>query len=312
MGFAAASTLTNTATVTAIEPQIGAALVGLRPTVTVTFSKAIDPGSWTQFGLIVQTPDGVLVPGSFSVPAPNVGTFQSSENLSTDSAYVLTVGAVRDLAGNLVVPVGSWVATDRLAPKITLRATPVLVDRGAIVLLNGRLTAPTGVTSLSLEASPVGALEAVPLGVVPVAADGSFSTRVAPSSSTGYLLRVPAAGEFGAGSVSALVSVRRGVFLNWSSSVVNAGRVGTRLSIVATVSPATAGVGVEFRLERWSAVSRSWRPVGTLVRRSDASGRTSISWAPSASALYRWRAVAGWTPDYSTGSSSWVRWSIGR
>ena len=284
---------TQQPTVTAIEPQIGAGLVGLRPTVTVTFSKAIDPASWTQFGLIVQTPDGVLVPGSFSAPAPNVGTFQPSVDLLTGSAYVLTVGAVRDVAGNLVVPVGSWVATDHRAPDITLRATPTLVDRGAIVLLAGRLTAPTGVTPLSLEASPVGAPEAVSLGVVPVAADGSFSTRVTPSSSTEYLVRVPAAGEFGAGSASALVSVRRGVFLNWSSSVVNAGRVGTRLSIVATVSPATAGVGVEFRLERWSAGSRSWRPVGTLTRRSDATGRTSISWAPSGSALYRWRAVAG-------------------
>ena len=195
---------------------------------------------------------------------------------------------------------------------ITLRAAPSLVNAGATALLTGRLVAPVGVASLTLEASRAGALETVSLGTVPVNADGSFATRVIPSSSTTYRLRVPAAGGFGAGSVSALVSIRRSVRLNWSSSVVYAGRVGGRITLVATVGPAASRVAVGFRLERWNLVSRSWRLVGTLNRRTDTTGRASVSWAPSGSALYRWRATAGWAPDYSTGSSPWVRWSIGR
>ena len=222
------------------------------------------------------------------------------------------MGAVRDVAGNLVAPIGSWVPTDRPAPEITLQATPSVLDRGATTLLTGRLTAPTGAASLSLEARPAGALQVVPLGSVPVTADGSFSTRVTPSSTTEHRLRVPATGGFGTGSVSAVVSVRRGVRFNWSASVAHAGRVGARVSIVASVNPVAGGVAVAFRLERWSAVSRSWRLVGTLNRRTGATGRASVTWSPSGSGLYRWRATAASTPDYSTGASAWARWSIGR
>ena len=303
---------TSAPSVVAIDPATNADLVGARPTITVTFSEPIDPMSWTQLGLLVQLPDGELVPGTFTVTSPTVGTFRPSDDLVPGGEYILSVGPVRDVAGNLVAPIGSWLATDRLAPQITLLATPPLVNDGATSLLSGRLVAPAGVSSLTLVASRVGALETVSLGTVPVAADGSFSTRVTPSSSTEYRLDVPAVGEFGAGSVNALVSVRRSVGLNWSSAAVHAGRAGARVSIIATVSPAVAGVRLAFRLERWNPVSRSWRLVGTLNRTTDASGHASVSWAPSGSALYRWRATAGWTPDYSTGSSAWVRWSIAR
>jgi hypothetical protein len=303
---------TGRPTVAAVDPAINDDLVGPRPTVTVTFSEAIDPASWTKLGLVVQTADGALVPGTFTVTAPNTGLYQPSADLAVGISYVLTVGAVRDVAGNLVAPIGSWVATDRRAPAITLRATPSVVERGATTLLTGRLTAPAGAPLLTLDARPVGALQIVALGPVSVAADGSFATRVTPSSTTEYRVRVPASGDYGAGSVSVVVSVRRAVRLNWSPSTLHAGRVGARVSIVTSVSPVDRGVGVAFRLERWSAVSRSWQLVGTLNRRTDAAGRASVTWTPSGSGLYRWRATAGSTPDYFTESSSWVRWSIGQ
>jgi len=303
---------TERPSVTSVDPAINDDLVGPRPTITVTFSEPIDPESWTQYGLVAQTPDGVLIPGVFDVIAPTVGTFRPSDDLVAGGVYVLTVGAVRDVAGNLVAPIGSWVATDRPAPDLAVAASPRVVDRGGTTLLTGRLTAPPGVALLTLEARPVGALDTVALGSVQVAADGSFSVRVTPSSTTEYRLRVPAAGGFGAGSVNAVVSVRRGVRLNWSASTLHAGRVGGRFSIVATVSPVAAGAGVAFRLERWSAVSRAWRLVGTLNRRTDPAGRANVTWAPSGGGVYRWRAIAGSTPDYSTGASAWVRWSIER
>jgi hypothetical protein len=303
---------TERPSVTAVDPAINSDLVGARPTITVTFSEAIDPGSWTQLGLVVQTPDGVLIPGTFVLIMANIGSYEPSVDLVSGSVYVLTVGAVRDTAGNLVAPVGSWVATDRPGPTVTLKATPSIVDRRASALLAGRLTVPTGVPSLSLEARREGSLLTVVLGTVPVAADGTFSTRVTPSSTTEYRVRVPAAGDVGAGSVSAVVSVRRAVILNATASAVHAGRVGTRVSIAASVGPVDSGVGVAFRLERWSAVSHSWRVVGTLNRHTSSAGRASVAWTPSGSGLYRWRATAGWTPEFSTGSSQWVRWSIGR
>ena len=297
--------------VIAVEPAVNVDLVGSRPTITVTFSEPIDPATWTQLGLVVQTPGGTLVPGTYTVAAPDSGTYQPSVDLATGSQYVLTVGSVRDIAGNLVAPVGSWVATDLPAPDVSLRAAPILANRGATALLSGRLTSPPGITSLTLEARPAGASQVVALGAVPVATDGTFSIRVTPSSTTQYRLQVPAAGGYGAATVNAVVSIRRVVSLNWSSAL-HAGRVGSRVSIVASLNPHAAGVAVAFRLERWSPVSRAWRLVGTLNRRTDALGRAVVIWAPSGSALYRWRATAGWAPDYSTGSSSWVRWSIGR
>jgi len=298
--------------VVAVDPEINADLVGARPTVTVTFSEPIDPTSWTQLGLIVQTPEGVLIRGVFDVIAPTIGTFHPTDDFVVGGAYVLTVGSVRDVAGNLVAPIGSWVATDRRAPVISLRATPSVVDRGATTLLTGQLTAPAGIASLTLEARPVGSLQGATLGGVPVAPDGSFSLRVTPSSTAEYTLRVPATGDFGPGSVSAVVSVRRAVRLNWSASTAHAGRVGVGASIVASVAPVATGVGVAFRLERWNAGTRSWRVIGTLNRRTNVAGSASVTWNPSGGGLYRWRATAASAPDYSTGSSPWVRWSIGR
>ena len=301
---------TEQPTVTTVDPAIGSDLVGARPTVAVTFSEAIAPGSWTQLGLVVQSAEGVLIPGAFVLITPTTGTYEPSVDLVSGSAYVLAVGSVRDLAGNLVAPVGSWVATDRLGPTVSLKATPTLVDWSGAAFISGRLTAPTGVASLTLEARAVGGLLSVVLGTIPVALDGVFSIRVTPSSTTEYRVRVPAVGTYGAGSVSAVVSVRRAMILNATVSAVHLGRVGTRASITASVGPVDSGVGVAFQLERWSAVSHSWRVVGTLNRHTNSAGRASVAWTPSGSGLYRWRATAGWTPEFSTGSSQWVRWSI--
>jgi hypothetical protein len=179
-------------------------------------------------------------------------------------------------------------------------------------MLAGRLNAPGGIASLTLEARPGGGLAGVSLGTVPVDADGGFSMRVTPSSTTEYRVSVPPYGGFGAGSASVVVSVRRVVRLNWPTSVVHVGRVGAHVAINAAISAVAAGVSVAFRLERWSTVSRSWQLVGTLNRRTDTSGRANVVWTPSSGAPYRWRATAGWTPEYATGSSPWVRWSIRR
>jgi hypothetical protein len=84
------------------------------------------------------------------------------------------------------------------------------------------------------------------------------------------------------------------------------------IPVSAVIAPAADGVAVGFRLERRSATTRAWRLVGTVTRRTDAAGQASVAWTPKGAGLYRWRATAATTPDFSTAASAWVRWSIGR
>ena len=64
---------TERPSVVSVDPAFNDDLVGARPTITVTFSEAIDPASWTQLGLVVQTPDGVLVSGRTRWPCLTSG-----------------------------------------------------------------------------------------------------------------------------------------------------------------------------------------------------------------------------------------------
>jgi hypothetical protein len=300
--------------VIAVDPPIGEDLVGSRPAITVTFSEPIEPGSWAGLGLVFQTPGGELVPGTYSLVSEAVGRFRPAAHLEVGALYVISIGAVRDVAGNPVAPLGSWVGLVRPAPVVAVAASPLVVDQGQTALLSGRVIAPAGISSLSLEAHPAGsALGIVQLGSVPVAPDGSFAVRVTPSSSTEYRFRVPAVGEYGAATVSASVAVRRNVRIEGASpAVVRAGRVGVRTTVAATIWPAVADAAVAFRLERWNATARSWRLVGTLNRRTDVMGRASVTWRPSGSGLFRWRATVASTLDFSTRATAWVRWSIER
>jgi hypothetical protein len=300
--------------VVAVDPPIGEDLVGSRPAITVTFSEPIQPDSWTTLGIVFQTPGGQIVPGTYSLVSPAVGRFRPATDLEVGALYVITVGPVRDVAGNLVAPLGSWVALVRRAPVVAVATSPPVVDQGQTALLSGRVTAPAGISSLSLEAHRAGsALGIVQLGSVPVAPDGSFAVRVTPSSSTEYRFRVPAVGDYGAATVSAAVAVRRNVWIAGDSpAVVRAGRVGVLTTVAATIWPAVADAAVAFRLERWNATARSWRLVGTLNRRTDVMGRATVAWRPAGSGLFRWRATVASTLDYSTRASAWVRWSIER
>ena len=49
-----------------VEPSPGSSVVGLRPPFSVTFDEAMDPTSWTDLGLIVQSATGTLVPGQYA------------------------------------------------------------------------------------------------------------------------------------------------------------------------------------------------------------------------------------------------------
>jgi hypothetical protein len=303
---------TERPSVASLDPAINDDVVGARPTITVTFSEPIDPASWQLLGLLVQTVEGELVPGTYAVAADGLsGWYQPSVDLEVGATYVLTVASVRDIAGNVVAPIGSWVAVDLPAADLSVTAGARVVDRGATTTLSGKVTMPGGVTFLSLSADPVGALASVGLGSVRVSADGSFQVRVTPQSTTVYSVRVAAAGGYGAGSASATVYVRRSVRITGAApSLARAGRVGARATVAAVIGPAAPDVPVAFRLERWSATTRTWRLVGMLNRSTGATGLASVAWTPAGAGLYRWRATAATTADFSTAASPWVRWSV--
>ena len=194
---------TQPPSVTTVDPAINDDLVGARPTITVTFSEPIDPASWTQLGLVVQTPDGCSCSRDVHASRrPTPGPIRPSEDL-VSGERVRAHGRRRARRRRQPRRADRLVGGDGSAgaARSRSRRAPALVDRGATALLTGRLTAPTR----GRLAHAGGASRRCPrdrsLWVpCPSAADGSFSTRVTPSSTTEYRLRVPAAGGFGAGS----------------------------------------------------------------------------------------------------------------
>ena len=77
---------TATVTIDTVQPSVdalipapGSTVVGLRPPFAVTFDEPMDPASWTDLGLIVQSADGALVPGDYAYDdARRTGTFVPS------------------------------------------------------------------------------------------------------------------------------------------------------------------------------------------------------------------------------------------
>ena len=79
-------------------PAPGSIVVGLRPQFTISFDEPIDPGTWLDFGLIVQAANGTLVSGDFTYEvSDNTGMFVPSSALTPGLSYIVTIGAVADI-----------------------------------------------------------------------------------------------------------------------------------------------------------------------------------------------------------------------
>lgn len=296
-----------------VEPVPGSSVAGLRPPFSVTFDEAMDPTSWTDLGLIVQSATGTFIPGQYAYdPASRTGTFVPGLSLQPGGTYVVTLGDARDVAGNRIALSGSWTITPLAQAEMDVQIEPKAVIYGGSARLDLTLSGAPVPAAVEVEESSTSSGGFVPSSTFEVV-NGRLSFVVTPNVNTTYRLRY--AGAFGVSSaeVDAPVLVRRSVGLvGRSSSTVSGARVGSSVKLVAAVGPAAAGVSVSFRLYRFDAVRRVWVYAGSHGRSTDVSGRASMTWAPAAPGSWYWRASVASTADFANNVSPVYRWSISR
>lgn len=298
--------------VIALDPQPGASVIGLRPMLTVTFSESIDPGSWVDLGLVVQSAGGTLVRGTYAYDvATRRGEFSPFAPLVAGALYVVTVGNVRDVAGNSIASPGSWSMTPLTPTSLTATGVPRVVLRGGSSRVDVVLGGAPSPATIGVEAS-AGTDGFV--GLPPISTDdGSNSLIVTPTTNTTY--RFNYAGAFGVAPVQAdvRVLVRRSIVLaGRDPKLLPRARVGNIIKLTAAIGPAAAGVSVSFRLYRFDTRRRAWVYAGSKGRNTDAAGRAVLSWTPSSPGSWYWRAAVASTPEFVNNTSPVYRWSISR
>ncbi len=298
--------------VTTVDPRPGSSVVGLRPALSVAFSEPIDPASWIDLGLIVQSAAGSLINGSYAYDVvTRTGSYVPSTALQPGALYVVTVGDVRDIAGNHVMSPGSWSLTPLTPTSLTATADPKVILRGGSVRIDIALDGATLPATVELQSSTgTGGFVTLP----PISTDdGRNVLLVSPASNTTYRFRY--LGAFGVAPAQADVPVlvrRSAVLVGRSGSVVSRARVGTSVKLTAAVGPAAAGVPVSFRLYRFDAGRRAWVYAGSRGRNTDASGRATYTWVPPSAGSWYWRVAVASTADFANNVSPVYRWSISR
>jgi hypothetical protein len=298
--------------VIALDPQPGSSVAGLRPRFTATFDEPIDPASWIDLGLIVQSAAGALVQGDYTYDvATRTGSFVPSAPLRPGALYVVTIGAVSDVAGNRLPSPGSWSVTPMTPTTLSATAAPTVIARGGAAQVDVALGgAPLPVTIEVLSATGSGAF--VPMTAIP-SETGRTSLVVRPTSNTTYRFRYAGSGSVAPSQADVRVLVRRSVILaGRNSAVTSSARVGNSIKLTASISPAAAGISVSFRLYRFDTGRRAWVYTGSRGRSTDAAGRASYTWSPPSAGSWYWRAVVASTADFANNSSPVYRWSIRR
>ena len=282
-------------------PDAGSVVRTLLPVVTIQFSKPIQPSSWYNAGLILQDASGTVLYGSYAYdPNTLTGTFTPAVPLLPGSVYVISVGTVRDLAGNQVAPLGSWTFTPLLSPRITLGANARIVTPGDTADLSGSVTPLIG-GPLVLEQA-VGSGDFAPVVPLAVGSDGSFSWSVPVAANTSF--RVDYLGtQVSAQTHSPVVRVlvRRQVGLaGLEPSVTARVRALTRQVLTAVVSPAEPAVPVTFSVYRY--VTGRGYVLAASVTRTTIGGRYTFSWTPGRGRYYV-RLTTRPTPLFANGIS---------
>ena len=312
---ATASVIIDTAAPRVIDfdPAPGSSVSGLRPRLTVTFNEPIDPVSWTDLGLIVQSASGALVAGAYSYDvASRIGSYIPSLAFQAGALYVVTVGDVKDIAGNRVLSPGSWSITPLAPTSLNAVADSSVISRGGSARIGVSIDgapAPSAIDVLAASDPSQGFV-----GVTTITlANGEGLLLVTPTQNTTYRFRY--GGAFGVSPVQVDVPilVRRSVALvGRSSSIVSRTRVGASIKLTAAVGPATSGVSVSFRLYRFDTARRVWVYAGSHGRNTDSTGRATNSWSPTAPGSYYWRASVASTVDFANNVSPVYRFSVSR
>jgi len=311
---------TATVTIDTVQPSVealipapGSSVVGLRPSFSVTLDEPMDPASWSDLGLIVQAADGALVTGDYTYDdARRTGTFVPYSAMHPGATYIVTIGNVTDLAGNRPAPRGSWTVFPLAPTSLDVRAAPSIITFGGssridLILFGAPL--PASVTVQSRASSSTAWTLLTDLAI----RDGRASMFVAPDRNTVYRFTYAGSGGIAPAQAEVGVQVRRGVtFVGGSGSTASRAQVGRSVRIVARVGPATPRTSVSFRLYRYDTVRHRWVYAGSRGRSSDATGRASLTWAPTSPGAYYWRAVVAATADHAANVSAVYRWSVTR
>lgn len=297
--------------VVSVAPPRDSATGSVRPTIRVTFSEPMDPASWKTAGLALQEPTGSIVPGTLAYDgAANSGTFTPAVDLVPGTTYFATVGTVRDLAGNLVLPSGSWTLKPMQPTSVSMTASPLVVTYGTAVTFAGSASIPAGDAVTLMARSTASATFAPAAQLLPAP---GFRAALVPVASATY--RVDYAGSSTAltsSSPAISVTVRWSVVLTGRGpAVVRTGTTGATVAVQARVLPAAAGQTVSFRLYRYDTTLRRYVFVGSRGARTFAAGLATIAWKPAAG-RWQWRAVALGTADHASNTSSAHTWSISR
>ena len=297
----------------AVDPLPGATVVGLRPLFRVVFDEPMIAATWTNLGLIVQSAGGELVGGVYAYDAATrTGTFVPSGPLVPGTTYVVTLGDVTDLAGNRVAPRGSWTVVPIAPTELEVRVSShVIVPNGSVRFDVSLAGAPAPAT-IQVLGSPGGATAFVPVATIDIV-NGRGLLVVTPNRNTTYRFDYPGAFGVASATVEARILVRRSiVILGSSTTVASRAHVGSSVKLTAAIAPAAAGVSVSFRLYRYDSARRTWLYAGSNGRKTDAKGQASLTWAPSRTGTYYWRAWVGSTADFANNVSPVYRWTVSR
>ena len=297
-------------TVTAIQPTADSAAVGLRPTFMVRFSKPIDPASWGSLGLVIQAANGAPISGTYAYDATSwTGSFVPAADLAAGQPYVLTVGSVMDLAGNVVTPLPSWTVTPLRATSLSLTGSARVVLPGAAVTLTAT-TPGLDTSAVFLQTLVAGATTPAQSGPFTVA-NGSVSTTVTPAMNSSYQFLYPGSRTDASTTSNAVrVIVRRLVSLvGVPPSPTQSATAGRPVTLTAQVSPVGMPAHLSFQRYRYDTLHRRWVYAGSLGRTTNANGRAIVTWTPAAGQWY-WRIASLPTPDYANNVSPVYRWSV--
>ena len=294
--------------VLARSPVAGGSTFGLQPTFTVTFSEPIDIVSWLDAGLLVQDPAGTVLHGTYAVDArTNTGSFTPNGSLSPGGLYTVTLGDVRDLAGNPTPSLGGWLVQARMGHIIALSAAPAIASASARATLQG-LTDPGVGGPLLLEES----VAAGPWGAVATLQQdpsGAFGTSVPVIGTTAFRVHfVGSATEADSYSPVVRVLVRRAVKVAVSPAAIpDTLRVGWTVRITAILNPPAPDVTVTLVVQRYDSRTAGWQQLSSAAARS-ARGTATFAWRPQTAGRYRLRVTTPSSALYANGISvtSWT------
>ena len=295
--------------VAAVDPEVNVPVTIARPSISVTFDEPVVASTWSNFGLVVQASSGGILPGEYVYyPSTLTGTFTPAVDLIPGLTYVVTLGDVRDAAGNRVRDAGSWALKRLLPTSVSLAAKPTVIVFGDTVELKGTASLPSG-EQVVLEVKPGGSADFTTDGtMLPV--NGAFVLSIAPAANITY--RASYAGTPTAkasASKDVRILVRRKVVLLGPGSATTRSAIGGRpVTLTAQVTP--SGVAsVSFQLYRFDPSRGIYRYAGSFGRKTDVGGRVSMTWTPTAGRFY-WRVAVLPSVSYANNSTPAIRWTV--